>query len=542
MLSWEDDPSISSMLGMLDKIDAALDRDNHKYWEALTAPNTDECPITFFYTSLQDLNLTDDLYIKMNARGLELTDFEKLKAAFNQRIDDNGWDNGKDIIDKFGHKMDNDWTDLFWQYRNDDNLIDNALINFIAGAAINCYAKNHEVELNKQDEDRIRKELEEKGKTKTVTGEAVKMQAIEEKITKLATESNSVCPDDFLSKKAYQYLVDCLNKYAEKDKSRTMTDVSLWAYCDKNKTLFNDLISGENVTQQKRVLFFAQTEYLLKNASFDQSAFDDWMRVIRNIVENAISGNWNVALMINLIRLIDGWSDNSHAIYTFLAHQGKYTGAAQNQINQEIEKAKLIAANQAVNRKVIYDTEDINFCKGDIDFALYCIDYDIDKAPGPDTFDAEKLEILRKTMEKYLDSDKEIEDDFKRAFLTIEKNNYYKIWWRPSHSFGCYKGWLCGKYGDLKGYFTARNAWLTGLLSRDYLKKLLVQLVHDDCSTICDNYSIPPGMPKWKEKLIKGQEKLDGATFILIPPNDNSYCLLALQQRPSRDDQVRKIV
>jgi hypothetical protein len=47
-------------------------------------------------------------------------------------------------------------------------------------------------------------------------------------------------------------------------------------------------------------------------------------------------------------------------------------------------------------------------------------------------------------------------------------------------------------------------------------------------------------MPKWKEKLIKGTAKLDGASYILIP-NDDTYCLLAWQQKPSRDDQVERI-
>lgn len=85
MLSWLDDPSIRSMFGMLDKIECALKNDTNSYWNILTE-DIINCPITFFYTTLQDLNLTDDLYIKMNARGLELTDFEKIKAAFNQKL------------------------------------------------------------------------------------------------------------------------------------------------------------------------------------------------------------------------------------------------------------------------------------------------------------------------------------------------------------------------------------------------------------------------------------------------------------------------
>ncbi|MDR0864920.1 MAG: DUF262 domain-containing protein, partial [Candidatus Symbiothrix sp.] len=169
MLSWEDDPSISSMLGMLDKIDSSLKDQTETFWDKLSNSNETECPISFFYTSLEKLNLTDDLYVKMNARGLELTDFEKFKAPFNRKIDDEGWDKDKTMTERFAHKIDTDWTDLFWKYKGDDGKIDNELINFFAGTAINYYAQSLEIADNKEETEKTRKELEEKGKTKTVT-------------------------------------------------------------------------------------------------------------------------------------------------------------------------------------------------------------------------------------------------------------------------------------------------------------------------------------------------------------------------------------
>ena len=62
---------------------------------------------------------------------------------------------------------------------------------------------------------------------------------------------------------------------------------------------------------------------------------------------------------------------------------------AQEQVKEEIEKAKIIIANP-VTKQVIHATEDTNFCKGKIDFALYCADYDIE-TPTPTTFDKDKL-------------------------------------------------------------------------------------------------------------------------------------------------------
>ena len=90
--------------------------DIHKYffnvenlWEKLTS---DESLISFYHIELEDIGLTDDLYIKMNARGKTLTDFENFKANFERYLDKS------DI-----HKMDNIWTDLFWEYKTSKDEI-----------------------------------------------------------------------------------------------------------------------------------------------------------------------------------------------------------------------------------------------------------------------------------------------------------------------------------------------------------------------------------------------------------------------------------
>ncbi|HCG6557376.1 TPA: DUF262 domain-containing protein [Vibrio parahaemolyticus] len=141
-LSWESDPTICSMLTMLDAIHRKFD------------PNTDffdklidkESPvITFRFLNLAEFKLTDDLYIKMNARGKPLTDFENFKARLEKAIKlfSGEWPEYRlSFLEKpvsgyeyFIHKIDTDWTDLFWCYRNvasQDETYDDELMNFIA--------------------------------------------------------------------------------------------------------------------------------------------------------------------------------------------------------------------------------------------------------------------------------------------------------------------------------------------------------------------------------------------------------------------------
>lgn len=83
-LSWRSDPTIKSMLTMLDDIQQTF-QDETEVWGKLNN-------ISFHYIELQNFGLSDDLYIKMNARGKPLTDFENFKAKFEQHINKESWE------------------------------------------------------------------------------------------------------------------------------------------------------------------------------------------------------------------------------------------------------------------------------------------------------------------------------------------------------------------------------------------------------------------------------------------------------------------
>jgi hypothetical protein len=176
-------------------------------------------PITFHFKQLKDIGLTDDLYIKMNARGVALTDFENFKARFEKHIEDNKWESDKiNPTEKFAHKVDTIWTDLFWKHRGEDNDIDNEFIKFIAGVAINYYAQNLEIIENKKEFEDIKKILENNAKGKSITDDAVKRERISKRIQKLNKNSSEVNSQDFHTKLSFVYLMNCLDFYS-KDKT-----------------------------------------------------------------------------------------------------------------------------------------------------------------------------------------------------------------------------------------------------------------------------------------------------------------------------------
>ena len=140
-MSWCFDPTINAMLNMLDAIHLKFSGSPQFYQRLIDQ----EYPvITFRFLNLEKFLLTDDLYIKMNARGKPLTPFENFKAKLEQKIQrfQEPWPTYNlsfktDAVsgyEYFIHKIDNDWADVFWPFRNTasvDDTFDDELMNFI---------------------------------------------------------------------------------------------------------------------------------------------------------------------------------------------------------------------------------------------------------------------------------------------------------------------------------------------------------------------------------------------------------------------------
>ncbi len=106
-LSWELDPTVSAMLNMLDLIHNKFKDVKESLFEKLEK----EINITFQFLPLEQFKLADELYIKMNARGKPLTEFENFKANFSNYL--------TTLEDK--SKLDNEWLDIFWDLEKNTN-------------------------------------------------------------------------------------------------------------------------------------------------------------------------------------------------------------------------------------------------------------------------------------------------------------------------------------------------------------------------------------------------------------------------------------
>lgn len=128
--SWEKDPTVSGMLVMLDEIKnqaGAKNLDYEKAWVNLTENNV----ISFDYFDIQEEGFDEDLYVKMNARGKGLTDFENFRAWLEKRYKGN-----IDLDTEWFKKIDKEWLDLFWKSKNKVEDVDGNFLAFFKNMAL----------------------------------------------------------------------------------------------------------------------------------------------------------------------------------------------------------------------------------------------------------------------------------------------------------------------------------------------------------------------------------------------------------------------
>lgn len=125
--SWDEDPTVVSMLVMLDAIAEKFADVATILWDRLIVDKA----VFFHFLDIKDLGMTDDIYIKMNSRGLPLTEFEKVKVSIKQKLN-RIFGKTSEYAVSFMTKIDGVWTDALWCYHDNKNqVIDNFFVNLL---------------------------------------------------------------------------------------------------------------------------------------------------------------------------------------------------------------------------------------------------------------------------------------------------------------------------------------------------------------------------------------------------------------------------
>ena len=343
--SWRLDPTIDSSLNMLDAIHShSLARDG--LYSRLT--NDSKPVITFQLLNLQNFGLSDDLYIKMNARGKPLTALENFNARYEQHLKElfkesetkEIGDEKVSIAKYFSRRMDTAWADFFWEHRNPTtNLYDDVAIKLFETLAM--ISRNPEADSYASDIGRLRIE-----RTKSTYSEFHKRNWIDREFSEL--------------------LILLLDRWSEGTDSSNLLLES--AYFDESAVLKNAMKGPSDFSYEEIVQFLGYTLYLKFNESkeLDLSAFEAWMRIVSNLSSNYTYNRLDdvgrsIAALANLVP----YSENIVDYFAF--NKLEVSGFDERQIIEEHFKAQLILVNSEW-AEIVHKAEVHGYFKGQIEF------------------------------------------------------------------------------------------------------------------------------------------------------------------------------
>ncbi len=306
---WEKEGTVTAMLGMLDEVAT-------KRAELQEVPygRLSEC-IRFYYLHIGKFGLSNELYIRMNARGEQLTSFEHFKSSFYKVIQHHP--NLSSIKDK----MEYDWVDALWQYRpKDTHVTDHPFMKCLSFVTEVLHIKGYD-------------------------------KGTEDNIESVYQYPNAVT--------YLEQTLDCLENLKGIQYDHLLKN--------KNAKTFQEILArmltigtNDNV---KRILLYTAIAYFQHHNTVD--GIVPLLRVVRNLSTNTVKQKIDLTKIYpSLDKLV-----KVPNIYDYLAQlQGGISGFSDTQLEEEKAKAQLRLARPEVNA-LLDEIED--FFSGKI-FNLLC--------------------------------------------------------------------------------------------------------------------------------------------------------------------------
>lgn len=375
---WNYDPTINSMLNMIDSIKTFFPAYECKeYYHMLV----DDEKIVFNFLNLEDFSLTDKLYIKMNSRGRALTRFENLKSKllmlydeaekvvpnkYNEKLNQiqDRMSPVKTLRDYVSYMLDTKWTDVFWSERinaqNDETPnVDNMLLSFITVIGIFehiLFKLQGRLTLNRSDE--LTKEINElmsdKDENKGIT-------IPYERLLELFKENNYG-----LLFKIIDYF-DIFNDNGKR-KSYLPPDFALFS----EKEYFRDIVDDykKKMEYEKKAKFFAYVKYLSENPSPNEQHLNNWMRFVCNVCSNSYSLPNYTDTFCSAIAALNYLYDENIVASLPKKDLSSITTLDKSQIEEEILKMKL-SCNPSWKEALIDAESKLVYFEGRLSFPLF---------------------------------------------------------------------------------------------------------------------------------------------------------------------------
>lgn len=346
--SFDRDSTICSMLTMLDAI-------HEKYVKLGKNDMFGRLDrLQFYVKSLGVYNLSEELYIKMNARGLQLSSFENFKADLTNYVSNSKFepfgkkvplykkdDTAEQVLFNFNFavKLDAKWVDIFWKDEADD--FDEAYMSFFTRFFACKYIIASEEKVSDEairDDDDIKffyTDAEERIDRKEYFDF--------KKFEKLLNEH----PEYIVT---LDKVLDVIYEYDNKDSKRNIYENMLPVWDKTTEKEGDDFYcnTSSKISHVKLVALSAVIEYFEAMEGFDVSTFQRWMRVVWNVIENTnIDGLAPVSSLVrkfsSVIHFVANRIKGGKAFYEALSKWNNSTTRENRALLEEIEKAKRIS-------------------------------------------------------------------------------------------------------------------------------------------------------------------------------------------------------
>jgi hypothetical protein len=533
---WNNDPTVRGMLRMLDEIHSAFEgEDKETCWKFLIEGKA----ICFDFLDLDDYKLTDELYVKMNARGVPLTPFENFKAWLIEYIQEKSI-TIQPLKNKNGEErnwvelLDTTWTDLFWANMDEHNmLIDEELMRYFRNMMqiFLVQKENFNPENDPKKDENDQENIRAAQQRKLAADLAIKPRGQSE----YKYVSNTFFTDnELLSKTDINELFESINNIANNSGILDTIHI-LFTPIDSFKTdtkgnkysreVFKDFITGE-MSYRDKLLYFALQLYLKQTPEDDEASLKAWMRVVRNLIENSTIDsvprfkNGVESIKALFKALFKAPARECNNIYQFLNDNPdlKLTEINKKQIEEEARKARLILENK-LWEETFLRYENHPYFNGQIGFLLN-IAVDDNNLMDIPAFEGYANKMAAIFTGKVKNNESVL---FERALLTEkvdEFNDYlYKV--DSNYTFGTLYG---DKTSWKKTIFTCPKR-LKAI--RKLLDKVSIETICDDLNKICKSYTTRD----WKYELINCPKAINFCSQKLIRYTGNNNISLLKKTR-----------
>ncbi len=333
--SFDKDSTIEGMLRMLDDMHEHYEIIKNQDPEVSLFPNLRN--ITFYVLSLGEFGLTEELYIKMNARGLPLSPFDNFKAELIGHL--RGTEIGNSIVKMdnsikgtevpyyldFSTRMDTRWINIFWNKDNPQYDVD--YFRFFYRYLANKFAVEN---------------IDSMGDSIRNNHKQLFFASLSETADRYL--GFSYYQEQFLSHPEYFNSIKKVLNTFEKYYEDVIKPALIPVWDDPQKTNAGFFGIPGSYRQTNRIVFYGVTEFIESYDEFRPEVFRKWMRVLWNIVENTNIDNLTKVATVNksIGNLVHHIADAAKEGVSFYTALSKYRAEDDGEDSDSKERSRII--------------------------------------------------------------------------------------------------------------------------------------------------------------------------------------------------------